>query len=392
VKTILFAWELGAGLGHAKPFAEIAKGFVDSGSRIYVAAAELLNAQIAFAGIEVSLLQAPTWPSHRHFGSQTGEGGYLDILASLGFADPMKLGSVVSGWLSLLDLTRPDVVVADHSPAAMIACHIRGLPVILAGTCYLMPPLDFGRFPPLKADRAPVMPEARLYSSAAQISKAHGSHPPASLIEYFRTADRFVFGIPELDPYAPLRREPLHLPPEGLAAFIVPPVVPRIFLYLSAEMSGLDEFVQAIVQLGFPIEAYFGRDIAPLGRFLALAGHTVHDKPPALADVLIRASHVVSESGAYTSMNTLAAGRPLLGLVPHGEGEFNISTLEKLGTGRRMGSVNDERDIGNVFLSFIKDHTLQQKARHWAKIIALRSNHVPSGRDDAVAAIHKFLR
>ncbi|HEX3602036.1 MAG TPA: hypothetical protein VHU84_17920, partial [Lacipirellulaceae bacterium] len=130
MKTILFAWELGAGLGHAKPFAEIAKGFVDSGIRIYVAAAELLNAQIAFAGIEVSLLQAPTWPFHRHFGSQTGEGGYLDILASLGFADPMKLGSVVSGWLSLLDLTRPDVVVADHSPAAMIACHIRGLPVI----------------------------------------------------------------------------------------------------------------------------------------------------------------------------------------------------------------------------------------------------------------------
>lgn len=392
MKTILFVWELGAGLGHAKPFAEIAKGFVDSGTQIYVAASELLNAQIAFAGLDVTFVQAPSWPPHRHFGSQTGEGGYLDILISIGFADPVKLGATVDGWLSLLDLIKPNVVVADHSPAAMVACHIRHLPVILAGTCFLMPPLDYDRFPPLKADRASVMPESRVFASAAKVSQTRGVEPPNNLADYFRAAGRFVFGIPELDPYAPLRREPLYLPPEGLASFIEPPVVPRIFLYLSAEMSGLDEFVQAIVQLGFPIEAYFGRDIAPLGRFLALAGHTVHEKPPAFADVLMRASHVISESGAYTSMNTLAAGRPLLGLVPHGEGEFNISTLEKLGTGRPMKSVNDERDIQKVLLSFIKDHTLQQKARHWAKMIEMRRANSQNGRDAVTAAIHNAMQ
>ncbi len=391
MKTILFAWELGAGLGHAKPFADIAKGFADSGTRIYVAAPELLNAQIAFAGLDVTFVQAPSWPPHRHFGSQTGEGGYLDVLVGIGFADPVKLGATVDGWLSLLDLIKPDVVVADHSPAAMVACHIRRVPVILAGTCFVMPPLEYGRFPPLKADRAPVMPESRAYTAAAQVSQSCGAKPLEKLTDYFRTQGRFVFGIPELDPYAPLRREPLYLPPEGLASFIEPPVVPRIFLYLSAEMPGLDEFVQAIVQLGFSIEAYFGRDIAPLGRFLALAGHTVHEKPPVLADVLMRASHVVSESGAYTSMNTLAAGRPLLGLVPHGEGEFNISTLEKLGTGRPMKSVKDKRDIKKVLFGFIKDHALQQKARHWAKTIEMRRTQSPNGRDAVTAAIRKIL-
>lgn len=392
MKTILFVWELGSGLGHAKPFAEIAKGFVDSGVQICVAASELLNAKIAFEGITATFLQAPSWPSHRHFGSQTGEGGYLDILVSIGFADPLKLDAIVTGWISLLNLVKPDVVVADHSPAAAVACHIRQIPVLFAGTCFLMPPLDYGRFPPLKADRAPVMPESRVFAAAAQISRSHGVEPARCLGDYFRGAGRFVFGIQELDPYAPLRREPLYLPPENLASFIEPPIEPRIFLYLSAEMTGVDEFVQAIVQMGFSIEAYFGPDIAPLGRFLALAGHTVHEKPPPFSDVLMRASHVISESGAYTSMNTLAAGRPLLGLVPHGEGAFNISTLEKLGTGRPMKSVADERDIQTVLLGFIADHALQQKARHWAKIIALRSAQVQNGRETVVRAIQKILQ
>jgi hypothetical protein len=392
VKTILFAWELGANLGHAKPFAEIAKGFVDSDTRIYVAAAELLNAQIAFSDVDVTFLQSPLWSPHRHFGSQTGEGGYLDILVSVGFADPAKLGATVDGWLSLLDLIKPDVVVADHSPAAMVACHIRHVPIILVGTCFLMPPLDYGRFPPLKADRAAVMPESRVLASAVRVSEDHGAEPPKSLVEYFRTTGRFVFGVPELDPYAPLRREPLYLPPEGLAEFIEPPIEPRIFLYLGAEMSGVEALVQAIADLGFPIEAYFGRDIAPLGRFLGLAGHTVHEKPPPLEDVLLRASHVISESGAYTCMNALAAGRPLLGLVPHGEGEFNISALEKLGTGRAMKAVKNERDIKNALLGFIRDHALQQKARHWAKIIEIRRAHVQNGRDAVIGAVRKILQ
>ena len=358
---------------------------------MYVAGGELLNSQIAFAGIDVTFVQSPNWPSHRHFGSQTGEGSYLDLLVHIGFADPLKLGSVVTGWLSLLDFIKPDVVVADHSPALLVACRIKAIPVVLAGTCFSLPPLELGRFPPMKADRAPVMPEARVLQSIATVMQAHGANPPATLIDLFRTRGRFVFGMQELDPYAPFRREPVCLPPENLAAFVEPPVAPRIFLYLGMDVPGIDDFIQTVVALNIPIEAYLGRDIAPLGRFLALAGHIVHESPPPFGEVMPRASHIVSESGVYTCMNAMSAGRPLLGLVPHGEAEFNISVLEKLGMGQKLEKSIDEQKLSKTLIGFIKDHALQQRARHWAKVLEARNGLARRGAPAVIESIKSIL-
>ncbi len=385
MKTVLFAWELGANLGHAKPLATVAKSLGHLDAKLFVAALDLLSARIAFGDSDVALLQAPVWPAHRHFGSETGQASYLDILVSIGFADPVKLGAVVDGWISLFGLVMPDVVVADHSPGLLVAAWIAKIPVIQVGSCFTTPPVEHDRLPPIRADRSAIMPETKVLASAATVVADRGGSPPPLLIDFFRTRARIVFGCRELDPYAAFRREPLFSPPEPLPSFVEPPIHPRLFVYLGSDISRMDELIQVLTQLDLPLEAYLRPEIAPLGRFLKLAGHVVHDSPPPLGDVLLNASHVVCEGGASTCFSALAAGRPVLGLALHAEADLNLSMMVHLGVGKRMERWDSEATLRHQIANFVHNHALQRQARHWAMVLSSR------GAPNGLVAVEKAL-
>jgi len=389
LNRVLFGWELGTNLGHAKPLAGIAGALAGANTDLFVAARDLMNARIAFRGANAQLLQAPIWPSHRHFGSQTGEANYLDILAEIGFGDPAKLAAVVGGWIALFDLVRPDATVVDHSPGLLLAAYLRGIPAVQVGSGFTVPPVEYERFPPIRADRAPVMSEGRLISSVAAAAAEFGGAAPRSLIEIFRTRGRVVFGCPELDAYGPFRHDPLCLPPEPLPEFVEPPIEPRIFVYLGPEFPRIETLLQSLAELDVPLEVYLRGEIAPLGRFLALRGHQVYGEPPPLADVLPRVSHVICGGGAFTCHAALAAGRPVLSLPLHGESGLNAAALENLGVGKRLAPISDASEIRAGLIGFLRDHELLRKARHWAKVLASRPQ--PDGLIAAVNAVRLCL-
>ena len=194
----------------------------------------------------VSLLQAPTWPGRRHFGNEETQANYLDVLVTAGFADPGKLATIARSWRALIALVKPDVIVADHSPGLQVACYGSGIPLVAIGTGYTLPPLEYGQFPPIRADRAPVTSEEGVLKIAAPIATESGAAPPQSLPELFRAPHRFVFSLPELDPYRAMRQEQLYLPPEPLPEFVATGPEPHLFVYLGAETPGFDEIVQAL--------------------------------------------------------------------------------------------------------------------------------------------------
>jgi len=389
VKTALFAWELGANLGHASPMAEIARALAGDGMRIVVAGRELENLAIAFAGIDAVRLQAPIWPRHRHWGNEETQANFLDVLINVGFGDPAKLAAVADSWRALLRLVEPDVIVSDHSPGLLVAAHGSGIPVISIGTGFTMPPLDLDRFPPMRADRGPIASEGLVYQGVSANLAAAGIAPPGSLVDLFRTTDRFVFGFPELDPYRSFRSEPLYLPPEPLPAFVPPPVAPRLFVYLGAEMAGLEAMVQALVEVGIPSIVYLRGDVGPLRDFLAMRGHEVHKAPPKLADVLPRVSHIISAGGSFTCHAALAAGRPHLIIPLHSESAFNLKLVEMLDAGQKLGAEADAGKIAPSIDVFVQNHRLIQSARHWAEVVAMRQQ--PSGAEAVQGALRRHL-
>jgi UDP:flavonoid glycosyltransferase YjiC (YdhE family) len=389
VRTALFAWELGANLGHAMPMAAIARGLPRDRVRFVVAGGDLVQTATAFAGVDATLLQSPLWPRHSHFGNIESQANYLDVLVHTGFAVPEKLAAVVRGWQSILDLVQPDVIIADYSPALIVAALGGRVPVVQIGSGFTTPPLDYDGFPPLRAERAPIVPEPLVLATASEVLGRRGIAAPARLPELFRTDGRVVFSFPELDPYRAFRREPVYLPPESLATYSPPPIEPALFVYLGDEIEGLDEIIQALVEIELPAHVYLRGDLNQAREFLRLRGKIVYDAPPNLAEILPRVSHVVFGGGIFTAHAAVAAGRPQLVLPTHHETLTNYYMLNGLGVARSASPPPQAVKFKAAIRDFVEDHQLITNARHWSEVISLRGQ--PSGAEAARSLILRHL-
>ena len=127
-RTILLAGELGAGLGHAMPLFRIAEALHAE------AQARGVGLRCVFALHDPALLhdlkrpgdlalQAPSAPERSELRSHTGS--YAEVLIASGFAHPDVLRRSVASWDDLFDLADPALVVADHSPTAVLAARGR---------------------------------------------------------------------------------------------------------------------------------------------------------------------------------------------------------------------------------------------------------------------------
>jgi len=389
VATILFGWELGANLGHLIPISRIAEHLDGEGHRCFYALRNLADARTVFDSA-ARVLQAPLWPSHRHFGAAAGAlASYADILAAVGFADPMKLAAVADAWNGMIELIRPDVVVVDHSPALLVALYGSGTKAVAIGTGFTMPPLDYDHFPPLRGDRAPAVPEARLFESARDARTLIGGKRPSNLIDVFRAEHRIVFGLPELDPYNAFRREAIAAPPGGLPPAQPWPRVRRLFVYVGADMENFDIFLQALATTDASLEVYLRGDADLAREFLRMRGAIVHDRPPALDEVLRAASHVLSQGGAGTIAAAYSAGRPQLVIASHDEAEINLDLLRRAGVGQGLKVSGSPSEVAAEISRFMADPYLPDNALEAANRIARRV--LPDGAVVAATAIRAAL-
>ncbi len=387
--SILFAWELGANLGHIKPLMALARALAARGAKPVFAIHDLTNMHLAAKSGEFTILQAPVWPEHRHWGHKPTVASYADVLTGIGFADPIKLSAVMSAWEAMLDLVQPDLVIADHSPALLATLFGKQTPVICVGTPFTMPPLSLDRLPPLRADQAPSLPEPRLLHSVKAALAERNMRPPACMVDLFRSDERLVFGLPELDPYRAFRGEPILTPPEPLPEFVEAPVRPRLFVYAGSEVPHVETLVQALVGMDIEIVAYLRGDVGPLPHFLKHRGHKVYDTPPPLDEVLPTVSHALSQGGAFMCQAAVAAGRPHLIMPLHNETELNLMLAAQMGVARRLEPAKSEKAIRTRLNDFLVETGLIRQARHWALTLGARKQK--SGLEETLAAVTRCL-
>jgi rhamnosyltransferase subunit B len=372
VRPVLIAWELGENLGHAMPLARIAAILRAEGAAIVVAARSLLNARIAFRGIDVSLLQAPVWPSYHHVPVLTGAGNYVNLLTNVGFHKEENLAAVVAGWVNLLDMVKPGAVVADHCPALLVATRIRNVPVIHVGVPMMMPPLDGANLPMVDALVSAVTDERKLMASAAKVLALWRKPAPDNLPRLLATPFRFVFGLPDIDPYLASRREPLYEPPEGLPTFVVPPAERALFVYHGAEHAEAEPLFQAISSTGIRTTCYLRGNTGTISRFLEKRGIEVLSEPPSISDTLPRYSHVLSGGGAYMTQAAMAAGRPHLMLPRHEEAATNSRMATRLNVGRWINAWGDRDALRADIERAVGDHAMTLEAIRLASAITIR--------------------
>lgn len=141
MSTVLLVWELGTNLGHLGPLSALGRELRARGHEPIFALRSLRKAEDLLGRFEFPYLQAPLWPETPEVKSPPLN--YSEILERAGFHDPAGLLSVAKAWRELVRLTKPDAIVLDHAPSALLATRGLGIPRVLYGTGFASPPREY---------------------------------------------------------------------------------------------------------------------------------------------------------------------------------------------------------------------------------------------------------
>lgn len=249
---IALSWELGSGLGHAVPLAQLAQTLLDRGHEVHLVWKDLTPVGLLFdpAAVDrLQLWQAPLW-LHTLQGAPEAT-SYAELLLQAGYLDAAAMQTLVRAWRRLIDRIEPDFLMADHAPTALLAT--RGLPLARAmfGNGFMIPPacdpLPSFREWDVPAPQRLASADARAMQTCNQVLAAFGAPPLRALHELLAVDEHFLLGWPELDHYRP-GRVACPLPSWGWPA--VPSIGadpvwptgpgPRVLAYLARDHPAFD--------------------------------------------------------------------------------------------------------------------------------------------------------
>jgi hypothetical protein len=138
-RAVLFTWECGAGMGHLVNIRPIAEQLRRRGNRVFVAARDVARAVALFEGSGIVLLPAPFklgWP----IDGPALPCSFAHILHNVGWDNAAGLGGLVDAWRAIYELVKPDVIVFEHSPTALLAARGFAVRRVVMGTGFFCPP------------------------------------------------------------------------------------------------------------------------------------------------------------------------------------------------------------------------------------------------------------
>jgi len=182
----------------------IARGLIEGGHRVFAALKDLSRAGQIF-GPKVLPLQAPTKTRspQRHIVNACS---FAHILHNSGYESVGELSAMVVAWRGLFALARPDLMIFDHSPTALLAARGVNAKKVIVGSGFCIPP-DESPLPNLrpwvKIDLARLREdEQRVLATMNRVLK-NLRQPPLERITqlYSEVDDTLLLTYPELDHY-----------------------------------------------------------------------------------------------------------------------------------------------------------------------------------------------
>ena len=137
--NILFTWEIGEGSGHIAHHIGLIKQLEKENHHIFFAARQLNRAYRLFQDTQVICLQAPSLSAPPAFIINPVD-SYVKILNNSGYCNADNITGMIIAWKNLFDLVRPDLIIFDYSPTAMLAARQYPAKTIHIGTGFYCPP------------------------------------------------------------------------------------------------------------------------------------------------------------------------------------------------------------------------------------------------------------
>lgn len=374
MSRVLFAWELGSGMGHVTRLLPLADALHEHGVEPVFAVKMLVETSTALDGRGWPVLQAPVWHSRRPPGQTFLAATYADVLAVHGYDHPDHLKAMLGAWRELLDRVKPELLVCDHAPTAALAAF-DDLPVVLVGNGFSVPPTNGDWFPRMEARELPTVDQGAVLSVIKLVQDRLGRSKPETITAFLNRASRFVCTFSELDPYASIRREPAVGPYRLLPAPSTSADGDGFFAYMDAHYPGLETGLAALAGSGKRGTAYIRSGDAAQKERLRSAGIDVYNEPAPLAEELPKRAVVLHHASLGVAEATLAARRPSLTFPRHLEQRLTGDALVRLGVGRSLTGKLSVDDVLREYRELTEDSQAANRAKSISRKIA--ENHHP---------------
>ncbi len=134
--NILFCHELGAGLGHISRDHTLIHHLQALGHEVSLTSAQLTQAVKFFPNVHSRLFPSPVImkaaPEHSPI-------NFDDMLLGYGYNDTNALFGVITAWKALFTLIKPDKLIYNHSPTALLAARLCNIPTVILGNGFEIP-------------------------------------------------------------------------------------------------------------------------------------------------------------------------------------------------------------------------------------------------------------
>lgn len=334
-RTILLAWEGGAGRGHLVTLRIVAEAL--GTAHTYEAALCRMEHASELAPLCRAVFPGAPLYEFRKARIQAGGPGcatWAEFLGDLTFSQPERLSLQLDWWIELIRTRRYDLVIGDFAPLSMLAAHVLGIPSVCIGTGYSVPPPGMDEFPVLlPAYSRRIYSEQALLANVNAALERHRSAPLARLSDIYAATVQVPRTIAPLDPYAGMRRTSL-LPPLNESVQRSTGMGDEVFCYFSTREQDDEELMTALERLDMPVRGFFPGLGEAMKARLAKAGVAI-ETAPVPADLLGQRSRVMLHAGQHgTLCMALGLGLPQLAITQHLEHLYHARRAEEFGTVR----------------------------------------------------------
>ncbi len=258
MRSIIFCWEYGAGLGHISALHTLALRLKAKKLKCILVTPEGSHVPEKFNSFD-EIIKFPN--ALGLAGLVTGNSGqivsYNSAISSFGFGDSRFIFTRLKLWQNLFEDVKPAMVIADYAPTALTCARMLGIPTVAMGNGYTLPPVNICTYPKFVNQDDPVDAVALLNSINQALSLA-GLNKLSALPDLFKADIHACFTNPDLDPFGKVRE------PKAAGPILAAPVPDfsksrpaRSFIYLThckPEVATL--MVDAALQLDRPVDIY----------------------------------------------------------------------------------------------------------------------------------------
>ncbi len=371
---ILICWELGSDYQHLLSLQSIARFYQGKGYDVWVAARDVSRLKRLFSDVAINIVAAPSTDSAAELGvEKQAPRSYADFLRRCGFHHADALSGLVSAWRSLFSFIKPDLLLCDHAPVALLSS--RGLSVdgrkvakIAIGMPFSVP--DDNRpagvfFTGDLAKNDIVLFEDDIVKVINRVCIEFSIPRINNLAELFADFDKCIFQTyAELDHYGYRSAEQRHKTSyvgTAVPEFVEPAVFPhfkgpKIYCHVkgSFETPVLLKTLQAIecsvivLVDGIPdsiIKAHQSKHILYI------------DKPVSMRDVLDKSTFAILNGGINSVSLFMKAGIPVALFPLHIEQFLMAKRVEALNAGIQLNLT----DVDSALLGLQKVNSRQKK-------------------------------